>query len=134
MVEWPGRCLVHAVAGHTIQFQLVHLEHGKCPVGSQVDGFAQTLIIGCAFSNIEGGCRNLGVQAFQDRVAAHHKFGLFTLVTALVTALALQLALMCRVIDTVFCLGGWALAAEATSDFSAAALLGAFLFVLRTPP
>src|SRR5699024_8416819 len=121
---------VHAVAGHAIELQLVHLEHGHGAVSCETHRFAQALIVGGAFRNIQCGCRDPGVQALQDRVATHHQFSLFPLVTALLPTLSLLFALLGRVVGAVLCLGGRTLAPQATSDLAATTLLGALLVCL----
>ena len=121
---------MHAVTGHAVHLVALHLDDGDIAGIAHGHGLGQALVIAGTGHNVERGGRHLGVQALDDRVAAHDHLGGLFLVAAGVAAVALQLGLVLGVVDAVLRLGRRALTGQALAALAAGALGCALLIGL----
>src|SRR5699024_4166021 len=92
------------VAGHLVHGVALNFQDRKVARIRDGYGFGQAFIVTRALHDVEAGCRNLRVQALDDRVAANDHLRGFLLVASGVAALALQLRLVLSVVNAVLCL------------------------------
>src|SRR5699024_5745705 len=117
--DLQANALVQPVAGHAVQLLAADLQDRDAAAGADVDGLGEAVVVAGALRDVQGGRRDVGVQALHHGVAADDQLvateGIAAVVRSGCPALRGLLALVRLVVDAVLRLRGRPLTTQAAA-------------------